>query len=78
MDNVDVCHFNFQNEAHWKAMSNDALRSVCGPAAIPGWPSLPPLCASNIDTTLVSNDMERELRAVVSQHRRVSCTIVES
>ena len=55
-------------------MSNDALRSVCGPAAIPGWPALPPLCASTIDTALVSNNMEYELRALVMQHRRVSHT----
>ncbi len=71
LDNVDVCHFDFHNESHWKAMSADALRSVCGSAAVPGWPSLPPLCASAVDTTLLSNNLEYELRALVMQHRRV-------
>ena len=68
---MDVCQFHFQNESHWKAMSQDAVRSVCGAGAVPGWPSLPPLCASTIDAALVSNDLEHELRALVMEHRRV-------
>ena len=54
-------------------MSADALQSVCGEGVVsPGFPTLPPLCATTLDNALVSNDLEHELRFLVTQHRRVS------
>jgi len=58
-------------------MSDDALRSVCDAGVNPDWPSFPPLCASPLDAALVSNELEHELRSLVTQHRRVrSCLLV--
>ena len=53
-------------------MSEDAITSVCGPGASPQWPMPPPLSASTLDTALVSNDLEQQLRVIVTEHRRVS------
>ena len=72
MDTVDVCRFTLNDESRWKSMSPDAIQSVCQPGANPSWPSLPPLCASSLDAALVSNDMEQELRTLVTEHRWVS------
>ncbi|CAL1548119.1 unnamed protein product [Lymnaea stagnalis] len=69
-DSVEVCQFNLHNEAHWKAMSRDAIISVCGPGACPTWPVPPPLSPSPLDTVLVSNDLEQQLRILVIEHRR--------
>jgi len=52
-------------------MSEDAIRSVCDPASNPDWPSPPPLCASPLDPAVVSNELEHDLRAMVTEHRRV-------
>lgn len=52
-------------------MSTDALRSVCSAGLLPMWPDHPPLCPSIIDYSLVSNDLERELRVLVTNHRKV-------
>lgn len=71
-DSVEVCKFNLKNEADWKSMSQDAVLSVCGPGASPTWPSMPPLCCSSLDSALVSNDLEQQLRVMVYEHRRVS------
>ena len=72
-DAVEVCQFDLRNESLWKAMSEDAIRSVCMAGMIPVWPDLPPLCPSVVDPILVSNDLERELRVLVTSHRRVRC-----
>ena len=53
-------------------MSEDAITSVCGPGASPQWPMPPPLSASTLDTALVCNDLEQQLRVIVTDHRRVS------
>ncbi|CAH1779275.1 unnamed protein product [Owenia fusiformis] len=68
-DTIGACQLDLHNQSHWKAMSADAIRSVCGMGNIPTWPTLPPLCASNLDSALLSNDLEVELRALVDQHR---------
>ena len=70
-DSVEVCKFNLKNEADWKSMSQDAILSVCGPGASPSWPCMPPLCCSSLDSSLVSNDLEQQLRVMVYEHRRV-------
>ncbi|BFZ19803.1 hypothetical protein BsWGS_22842 [Bradybaena similaris] len=69
-DSVEVCHFDLQNEAHWKSMSRDAVLSVCGLGVCPLWPVPPPLCPSTLDAALVSNDLEQQLRVLVMEHRR--------
>lgn len=69
-DHVEVCQFELRNESRWKSMSQDAMLSVCGPGASPCWPTLPPLCSSTLDSTLVSNDLEQQLRILLYEHRR--------
>ncbi|KAL5022137.1 hypothetical protein ScPMuIL_001292 [Solemya velum] len=68
-DAVEVCVFNLQDESRWKGMSHDAIRSVCGMGS-GTWPPLPPLCASSVDSSLVSNDLEQQLRVLVVEHRQ--------
>ena len=72
VDTVEMCQFKLLNEALWKAMSSDALRSVCGEVAIDNWPTPTPLCISDLDAPLISNDLEHQLRALLVEHRRVS------
>ena len=73
---VETCQFVLTDESKWKAMSGDALDSVCGDSLMgPGYPALPPLCASSLDSALASNDLEQELRYLVTQHRRVRILI---
>ncbi|KAK3589311.1 hypothetical protein CHS0354_026966 [Potamilus streckersoni] len=69
-DSVEVCQFKLDDESRWKAMSQDAILSVCSPGSCPFWPSLPPLCASLLDTALISNDIEQQLRVLVIEQRR--------
>ncbi|ELT93283.1 hypothetical protein CAPTEDRAFT_130762 [Capitella teleta] len=70
LDSVEVCQFHLRDEALWKAMSEDAIASVCGPGSSPLFPQPPPLCANSLDAALVSNSIEQELRALVTEHRR--------
>lgn len=69
-DSVEVCHFHLRDEARWKSMSQDAIMSVCGSTSTPLWPQFPPLCAPGIDASLASNDLEQQLRVLVTEHRR--------
>ena len=71
-DTVELCDFDLVNDARWKAMSEDAVKSVCGRGVGSTWSSLPALCPSSLDAGLVSNDLEQQLRALVLQHRMVS------
>lgn len=52
-------------------MSEEALRSVCGPGASSSLPPVPPLCAPCLDPVAVSNQLELEMRFLVSEHRKV-------
>lgn len=61
-----------QNPSRWKAMSEEALKSVCAPGTTTSLPPLPPLCASSLDPAATSNQLELELRFLVSEHRRVN------
>lgn len=70
-DLVETCQFVLQDESKWKAMSPDAVNSVCSESTTGSvYPSLPPLCGTTLDGALVSNDLEQELRYLVMQHRR--------
>lgn len=69
-DSVEVCQFELQSETRWKSMSEEAIRSVCGPKLLPSGPVFPPLYPTVVDSALVSNDMEHELRSLVTDHRR--------
>ena len=71
-DRVEECRFELHNGSLWKSMRSEVVLSVCGPGASPLWPSPPPLCASVLDPTLVSNDLEIQIRRLVVQHRQVS------
>ncbi|XP_011603601.2 centrosomal protein of 76 kDa isoform X2 [Takifugu rubripes] len=69
-DAVNVCIFDFQNPSRWKAMSEEALKSVCVPGATSSLPPVPPLCAPSLDPAAVSNQLELEMRFLVSEHRK--------
>lgn len=68
---MELCVFELRDESRWKAMSEDAVRSVSDLSSGSGWPALPPLCPSLLDVSLISNEMEQELRILISEHRRV-------
>lgn len=53
-------------------MSEEALKSVCAPGATSSLPPVPPLCAPSLDAAAVSNQLELEMRFLVSEHRKVS------
>lgn len=52
-------------------MSEEALKSVCGPGATSSLPPVPPLSAPSLDPAAVSNQLELEMRSLVSEHRKV-------
>jgi len=68
-DGVDVCSFDFDDESRWKSMSSEVLRSVCSPTE--GCPRLaiPPLLPSSRDSTISANDLETQLRVLITEHR---------
>jgi len=72
-----MCVFDVTDGSRWKAMSDDAIRSVCDAGVNPDWPTFPPLSASPLDPALVSNELEHELRSLVTEHRRVSQSLIE-
>ncbi|KAM9723315.1 centrosomal protein of 76 kDa isoform 4-T5 [Menidia menidia] len=59
-----------KNPSCWKAMSEEALRSVCAPGSITSLPPLPPLCAPSLDPAATSNRLELEMRYLISEHRK--------
>ncbi|XP_037982904.1 centrosomal protein of 76 kDa [Motacilla alba alba] len=69
-DAVEVCVFDLHDESKWKPMSGEAIKSVCAPGATSSVPPSPPLCASTIDAAVTSNEMEVQLRMLVSEHRK--------
>ena len=66
-----MCVFDVSDASRWKAMSHDAIRSMCDVSASLDWPTFPPLSVSPLDSAAVSNQLEHELRSLVTQHRRV-------
>ncbi|XP_051467738.1 centrosomal protein of 76 kDa isoform X1 [Apus apus] len=69
-DAVEVCVFDLHDESKWKPMSGEAIKSVCSPGTTSSVPPFPPLCASSIDAAVVSNEIELQLRILVSEHRK--------
>ncbi|XP_069393642.1 centrosomal protein of 76 kDa isoform X2 [Paralichthys olivaceus] len=69
-DAVELCVFDFQNQSCWKAMSEDALKSVCAPGSVSSLPPQPSLCAPSLDPAASSNQLELEMRYLVSEHRK--------
>uniref|UniRef100_A0A3Q4G6Y6 Centrosomal protein of 76 kDa n=1 Tax=Neolamprologus brichardi TaxID=32507 RepID=A0A3Q4G6Y6_NEOBR len=59
-----------QNQSRWKAMSEEALKSVCAPGSTTSLPPLPPLCSPSLDPAAASNQLELEMRYLVSEHRK--------
>lgn len=79
-DAVETCIFDLNDESKWKPMSEEAIKSVCAPGATTSLPPFPPLCASTIDASVTSNEIEMQLRLLVSEHRkvtnRISCSFI--
>lgn len=69
-DAVETCVFDLNDESKWKPMSEEAIKSVCAPGATTSLPPFPPLCASTIDASATSNEIEMQLRLLVSEHRK--------
>ncbi|XP_059920673.1 centrosomal protein of 76 kDa [Gadus macrocephalus] len=69
-DAVPLCVFDLQNPSRWKAMSEEALRSVCAPGSTTALPPIPPLCASSLEPAAASNQLELEMRFLVAEHRK--------
>uniref|UniRef100_A0A3P8W8W3 Centrosomal protein of 76 kDa n=1 Tax=Cynoglossus semilaevis TaxID=244447 RepID=A0A3P8W8W3_CYNSE len=69
-DAVERCVFDFQNPSRWKAMSEEALKSVCAPGSTTSLPPVPPLCAPSLDAAAASNHLELEMRFLISEHRK--------
>ncbi|XP_036275238.1 centrosomal protein of 76 kDa isoform X8 [Pipistrellus kuhlii] len=69
-DSVETCVFDLNDESKWKPMSEEAIKSVCAPGATTSLPPFPPLCASTIDASVTSNEIEMQLRLLVSEHRK--------
>ena len=77
-DSVEICVFDLNDESKWKPMSEEAIKSVCAPGATTSLPPFPPLCASTIDASVTSNEIEMQLRLLVSEHRKVINTELSS
>ncbi|XP_040209863.1 centrosomal protein of 76 kDa [Rana temporaria] len=69
-DSVDLCVCDLHDESRWKPMSAEAIKSVCSPGSITSLPPFPPLCSSLIDAATESNEIELQLRVLVSEHRK--------
>ncbi|XP_075069368.1 centrosomal protein of 76 kDa isoform X1 [Mixophyes fleayi] len=69
-DSVDLCVFDLNNESRWKPMSEEAIKSVCSPGSTTSLPPFPPLCSSLVDAATESNEIELQLRVLVSEHRK--------
>ncbi len=66
---VDTCCFRLRDQSKWKAMSEDAILTVCDPGMVSTAPAVPALCRNPLDTALAANDLERQLRALITHHR---------
>ena len=49
----------------------DAIASVTTPGLVLTAPMMPHLIANTLDPTALSNDLEKQMRALIVQHRRV-------
>ncbi|TSK34864.1 Centrosomal protein of 76 kDa [Bagarius yarrelli] len=69
-DLVELCVFDFLNASRWKAMSEEAIGSVCAPSSTSSLPPTPPLCPPSVQASDASNLLELELRLLVAEHRK--------
>ncbi|KAJ8013424.1 hypothetical protein DPEC_G00053120 [Dallia pectoralis] len=69
-DAVELCRFEFHNQSLWKAMSEEALGSVCSPGSTTSLPLLPPLAGPSLEPGPASNQLELEMRYLVAEHRK--------
>jgi hypothetical protein len=53
-------------------MSADALASVNTPGLILTGPIMPHLMSNTLDPIALSNDLEKQIRALIIQHRKVN------
>jgi centrosomal protein CEP76 len=68
---VDTCVFRLADQSKWKAMSADAIASVNTPGLILTAPMMPHLVSNTLDPVALSNDIEKQIRALIIQHRKV-------
>jgi len=59
------------DQSKWKAMSNDAIASVNTPGLVLTAPIMPHLMSNTLDPVALSNDIEKQIRALIIQHRKV-------
>ncbi|XP_017555926.1 centrosomal protein of 76 kDa [Pygocentrus nattereri] len=69
-DSVELCVFDFTDSSRWKAMSEEAVRSVCAPGSTSSLPPTPPLCAPSVHPSEASNQLELEMRYLLAEHRK--------
>ncbi|KAF5896117.1 centrosomal protein of 76 kDa, partial [Clarias magur] len=69
-DSVELCVFDFSDASRWKAMSAEAISSVCSPSSTSSLPPFPPLCPPSVQASEASNQLELELRYLVTEHRK--------
>ncbi|XP_051721491.1 centrosomal protein of 76 kDa isoform X2 [Ctenopharyngodon idella] len=69
-DAVELCVFDFTDGSRWKAMSEEAVRSVCAPGSTSSLPPTPPLCSPSLVPNEASNQLELEMRYLLAEHRK--------
>ncbi|XP_062848310.1 centrosomal protein of 76 kDa [Trichomycterus rosablanca] len=69
-DSVELCVFDLADASRWKAMSEEALRSVCAPGSTTSLPPTPPLRPPSVNDSEASNQLELELRCLLAEHRK--------
>ncbi|XP_066539599.1 centrosomal protein of 76 kDa isoform X2 [Hoplias malabaricus] len=69
-DSVELCVFDFTDGSRWKAMSEEAVRSVCAPGSTSSLPPTPPLCSPSVHPSEASNQLELEMRYLLAEHRK--------
>lgn len=69
-DAVELCMFDFADCSRWKAMSEEAIRSVCVPGSTSSLPPTPPLCSPSVLPNEASNQLELEMRYLLAEHRK--------
>lgn len=73
-DSVELCVFDFMDGSRWKAMSEEAVQSVCAPGSTTSLPPTPPLCSPSVQPSEASNQLELEMRYLLAEHRKVRHT----